>query len=546
METKLKKLPVGIQTFEKIRKGNYIYVDKTKYLVNLIDQEYICFCARPRRFGKSLTVSTLDAMFSGKKELFEGLYAEEFMNRSDYHSSPVIRLDMSDVVTNKGIDMLETTITMRVAEIAEKYGVDIPETYPPGEALRRLIKKAAEQDINGKVVILIDEYDKPYTDFYTNHQMAENIRDVLRDFYSRIKANDQYIRFVFITGIAKFAKFGVFSTMNNIKDISMNEEYGELCGLTEAEIEKYFPEYIEATANKLDINRKELFEQVRKHYDGFCFDGVHRIYNPFSTLCFFDDKEFNDYWMKSGGSKMIADYLKSKNLTVEQFRNFSVLKSFLDEPGYLDATPPQGFLYQAGYLSIREKKSNKFILDYPNTEVLNAMSALLAQNILPSENTFGNLHNLMMEAMEKKNANGIRSILNALLASIPYDDYAGAVRQSVALDLLDVQVREWLYRSTILAFLRGCGVATVAEMHTNLGRPDLVISFIGNTFVIELKVAYQPEDVPAKLAEAVEQMESKNYLAPYPDCVGIAMVIDDTKRQITNDSYTVVDKSSVK
>ncbi|MDR2423370.1 MAG: AAA family ATPase, partial [Prevotellaceae bacterium] len=220
METRPKKLPTGIQTFDEIREGNYIYVDKTQYLVQLIDSGKLYFLARPRRFGKSLTVSTFDAMFSGKKELFKGLYAEEFMNRADYRPSPVIHLDMSDVTTNEGIDVLKMTIKLRVVEIAEKYGVDIPEAYPPGEALRRLIKKVAEQ--HGRVVILVDEYDKPYTDFYTDHQRAEKIRDVLRDFYSRIKANDQYVRFVFLTGIAKFAKFGVFSTLNNITDISMN------------------------------------------------------------------------------------------------------------------------------------------------------------------------------------------------------------------------------------------------------------------------------------------------------------------------------------
>ncbi|MDR2472761.1 MAG: AAA family ATPase, partial [Tannerella sp.] len=354
METKPRKLPIGIQTFEKIREGNYLYVDKTEYLVNLIDNGVIYFYARPRRFGKSLTVSTLDAMFSGKKELFKGLYAEEFMNRPDYHTSPVIRIDLSSMTTNDGIDVLKFTMKLRVAEIAEKYGINIPDTYPPGEALRQLIKETAKQDDNGKVVILIDEYDKPYTDFYTNHQMAETVRDVLRNFYSHIKSNDEYIRFVFLTGIAKFAKFGVFSTLNNIMDISMDERYGEMCGMTAAEIERYFPEHIAATADKFNISPEELLERIRARYDGFCFDGVHRLYNPFSTLCFFDQKKFDDYWMESGTSSMIAKYLKERNLTLEQFRRFPVSSNFLRTPGDLDTTPPEGFLYQAGYLTVRK------------------------------------------------------------------------------------------------------------------------------------------------------------------------------------------------
>jgi hypothetical protein len=237
--------------------------------------------------------------------------------------------------------------------------------------------------------------------------------------------------------------------------------------------------------------------------------------------------------MESGTPDMIAKYLKDRQLSVEQFRGITVSRRFLRMPGYMDATPPEGFLYQAGYLTIRERKELICELDYPNTEVLNAMSALLVQNILPANNSFGNLQRIMLHAMENKNAKEMENILNALLASIPYDDFAEAGRQNIQLNNLDIQVREWLYRSTILAFARGCGVAVVAEMHTNFGRADLVISYSGNTYVVELKVAYKSENVPDKLVEAENQMKRKNYLVPYPGATGLAMVIDDTKRQIT-------------
>ena len=306
-----------------------------------------------------------------------------------------------------------------------------------------------------------------------------------------------------------------------------------MCGLTETEIVQYFPEYIDETARKIQITPAELLEKMRAYYDGFCFDGVHRLYNPFSTLCFFDAKEFNNYWIESGTPAVIAKYLKERNLTVEQFRRLPASKDFLRTPGYMDTTPPEGFLYQAGYLTIREGTIGDFVLDYPNTEVLNAMSALLAQNILPVENSFGNLQQLMLFAMEDKDKNELVEVLNALLASIPYDDFAGAGRMNIKFNRLKLPVQEWLYRSTVLAFFRGCGVVVVAEMHTNLGRADLVISHRSNTCVIELKVAYRSEDVPVKLAEAVEQMRLKNYLAPYPGATGLALVIDDTKRQIT-------------
>jgi hypothetical protein len=532
METKPRKLPIGIQTFSEIREENYIYVDKTQFMVNIIDSGTIYFFARPRRFGKSLTVSTLDAMFSGKKELFKGLYAEEFMNRADYCSSPVIRLDMSRVTTNEGIQVVKSSISSLTLAQAERHDVEIDGNASCGEIFDKLIRKLYRQH-GDKVVILIDEYDKPYTDFYTNPAKAEEIREVLRNFYVRIKANDEYIRFVFITGIGKFAKFGVFSSLNNIEDISMDKKYGEMCGLTEEEIRKYFPEHIDETAKELKISPAELLERMRAYYDGFCFDGIHRLYNPFSTLYFFKAMEFNNYWMESGTPAVIAKYLKERNLTVEQFRRFPASKDFLRMPGDMDATPPEGFLYQAGYLTIREGTVDDFALDYPNTEVLNAMSALLAQNVLSAEISFGNLRQLMLIAMEEKNRAGLVEVINALLASIPYDDFAGAGRLSIKFNHLEIQVQEWLYRSTILAFFRGCGVVVIGDIHTNLGRADLVISHRGKTYVIELKVAYQSKDVPAKLAEALEQMTQKNYLVPYPGATGLALVIDDTKRQIT-------------
>jgi hypothetical protein len=497
----------------------------------MIDNGAIYFFARPRRFGKSLTVSTLDAMFSDKKNLFKGLYAEEFMNRADYHTSPVIRLDMSRVTTNEGIQIVKSSISRLTLAQAERHDIKIDSNASCGEIFDELISKLYRQQ--GKIVILIDEYDKPYTDFYTNPAKAEEIREVLRNFYVRIKANDECIRFVFITGIAKFARFGVFSVLNNPKDISLSKDYGEMCGLTEEEILHYFPEHIAETAKEIGISSNELIERMRAYYDGFCFDGVHQLYNPFSTLNFFDAKEFNNYWIESGSSAMIAKYLKERNLTVEQFRMLPVLKDFIRMPGDLDNTPPEGFLHQAGYLTIREGTTGDFVLDYPNTEVLNAMSSLLARNILSADNSFGNIQQLALFAMKDSDVDGLVEVLNALLASIPYDDFADAGRLSIKFNHLEIQVQEWLYRSTILAFFRGCGAVVVAEMHTNLGRPDLVISHRGKTYVVELKVAYKSEDVPIKLAEALEQMRQKNYLAPYPGAIGLALVIDNTKRQIT-------------
>ena len=531
MENKRLKLPIGIQTFEDIRKGGYVYIDKTKYLVNLIDSGKIYFLARPRRFGKSLTVSAFDALFSGEKELFTGLYAEEFLNRNDFQPSPVIRLDMSDISTNKGIEGVEESILSLTRNVAYKLDVVLSDTQLVGSLLGELITKTAEK-YNRKVVILLDEYDKPYTDFLIDHKMTEKVRDVLRNYYDRIKTKDEYIRFTFITGISKFAKFGVFSTLNSPKDISISPKYAQICGYTEDEIIRYFPDYLEETADEMQISLEVLIDRMRQYYNGFTFDSKAetRLYNPYSTLSFFEDKEFANYWIDTGRPKFIADYMKNRNLTVEQFRNFPVSKEFAQNPGDVDKTPPEGFLYQSGYLTLRKSTSNDFSLDYPNTEVLNSMSELLTQNILTEDASV--VKQVLLSALTFGDVDKTVEMMNCLLAMIPYDDFTGAAKQSVYLGRYTFSAQEWLYRSTLFAFLQGCGVVVEAEMHSGKGRADLVISHKGKIWVIEIKVAYEGESATKKAEEAYRQIIDNNYAKPFPQAICLGLGIDNKLRQI--------------
>ena len=320
MENKRLKLPAGIQTFEEIRNDGYVYVDKTKYLIDLIDNGKTYFLARPRRFGKSLTVSTFDALFSGEKNLFEGLYAEEFLNRPTFKPSPVIRLDMSDITTYKGIAVMEESILRLTRQAAKKLNVEISDTPIAGDLLSELIVATATQ-YRQKVVMLFDEYDNPYTEFMDDPEMANKVRNVLRNFYVKIKAKDEYIRFTFITGISKYAKLGVFSILNTLTDISMMPQFAEICGYTEEEIIRYFPGYLDETANYMHMSTSELIDKMRHYYNGFSFDSEAkaRLYNPFSTLLFFREKDFADFWIESGSSRLIADYMKQHRLTVAQF-----------------------------------------------------------------------------------------------------------------------------------------------------------------------------------------------------------------------------------
>ena len=535
MENKRLKLPIGIQTFEELITEGYVYIDKTPYLVNLIDLGKIYFLARPRRFGKSLTISTFDALFSGKKELFKGLYAEEFLNRPDFKPSPVIRLDMSKIITNRGIDEMGNTIVKQVRDIAGKLGVALSDSNLPGMALEDLITNTAEK-YNQKVVILVDEYDKPYTDFVNNPAMAEKVREELRNYYVQIKANDEYIRFTFITGISKFARFSVFSTLNTPLDISMMPKYAEICGYTEEEIIHYFPDYLDETADEMQISTSELIEKMRHYYNGFTFDSKAkvRLYNPYSTLSFFQKKEFSNFWMLTGKPKFIASYMKGRNLTVEQFRNLPISRNFVENPGDMDDTPPEGFLYQSGYLTLRPGEIHELSLDYPNTEVRNAMSELVTQNIFQyKDESYSQCQTDLLSGLKNKNSEMIIGAFNRLLASIPYDDFTAAAKQNISTNDYAMKPQEWLYRSSIYGFLQGCGIVVAAEMHTNRGRPDLVVSFRGNVWVIEIKVAYEGESAAHKAEEAYRQIIEKNYATPYPDAICLGLGIDDVRRQIT-------------
>jgi hypothetical protein len=534
MERERLKLPAGFQNFEELRKGCYVYVDKTKYLVNLIDTGKIYFLARPRRFGKTLTVSTFEALFSGKKALFQGLYAEEFLNRPDFQPSPVIRLDMSEITTNEGMDGVKESICSLTKFAAKKLNVKLSDTDLYGDLLGELIVETAEK-YGQKVVFLLDEYDKPYTDFVNDPIMAEKVRNVLRSFYARIKTRDEYLRFVFITGISKFAKFGVFSTLNHLTDISLMPEYAEICGYTEEEILHYFPEYLADTAAYMNISTDELIEKMRYYYNGFCFDyqAKARLYNPFSTLSFFKKRVFINHWINTGSSKFMADYMKNNHVTVEQFRNFPVSWDFAESPGDVDTTPPEGFLYQSGYLTLRPGGGESLVLDYPNTEVYNSMSKLVAQNIFEvSGNDYGSYNRRMLAALQTGNDGLLVDAINVLLASIPYDDFSKAAEENVLIQGFRFPAQEWLFRSVILSFLRGCDVVVDAELHTHLGRPDLVIAHCGQTWIVEIKVAYQGQTAEKKAEEALKQIIDNQYAKPYPGAICLGLGIDDADRQI--------------
>ncbi|MDR1022188.1 MAG: ATP-binding protein [Prevotellaceae bacterium] len=532
MDKQPKKLPAGIQTFETIIEGGFIYVDKTRMLVDLVEKGNVYFLARPRRFGKSLTLSTLEAMFQGRKELFKGLYAEEWLNRPNFKPSPVIRLSMNKVTTKQGLDMLNNSLIKLLKDTALLLDVNISDSLSAGDLFSNLIINLYKK-YNEKVVILIDEYDKPYIDYIDDLAEAEEVRNILANLYVQVKANDEYIRFVLLTGISKFAKLGVFSKLNNLTDISLHNDYAALCGITHEELLQNFPDYLELTAEKMKISTDELIVKMKDFYDGFSFNGAVKLYNPYSTLRFFVDGFFGNYWFDGGTSQMLVTYLKDKNIMAEQFHNYPVSLEFVQNPGEMDSAPIEGFLYQCGFLTLREGITNDFALDYPNREVLNAMSRLVSKNLLTRrDEDFSRCYTDTINALYTLNYEKLVSALNRLLASIPYEDYRQA-EDNIIYNAYTFSPKEWFYRAAILTFFRGCGLAAVAEMHTNKGRADLVLSYKGKIWILEIKVAYKGENPAAKADEAYRQIFEKNYAKPYPNAACIGMAVDDEKRQIT-------------
>jgi hypothetical protein len=527
---KLPKLPIGIQTFDEIIKDGYLYVDKTGYLVDLIDRGKVYFLSRPRRFGKSLTISTFEAIFSGRKELFRDLRAEEFLNRPDYRTYPVLRLDMSRVSTSGGARTVPDSAARITRESAAIHGIEIDESLSPADALRIFIGRLCAKA--GPVAVLVDEYDKPVLDFIDRPDEAEYVRTVMRDFYAQIKSQDESVRFVFITGITKFSKMGVFSALNNLEDISMDAPYAAMLGYTESEMRGSFVDYIGRAARTTGRSAEDLVSEMRDYYDGFSFDGKSRLYNPFSTLLFFSKMEFRNYWFDSGTPSYIAKYMRDRNLTADQFRGMGVSRDFAASPGEIETATAASFLYQSGYLSLRPGEYDDFSLDYPNREVLISMSRLLTENILGSQDAAMISSSSFKRALSLGDVGRFVEEIDRLLSSIPYDDFSQSAEMTVRRRGLGMGGREWLYRSTILSFMIGMGLDVEAEPHTSGGRADLRVRFRDRVWIIEIKVAKRGEDAGVRADEAMSQILEKGYADRYDNAVLVGMAIDDERRGV--------------
>ena len=505
MKQSIKKLPIGIQTFEKLIKGNHLYIDKTELIYRLINNGFAYFLSRPRRFGKSLLISTLDEIFKGNKELFKDLWIYE----SDYEwkEFPVIRIDFSKQGAENKED-LKRHIKEQLDVVAYKYDIELsrPDYYSRFEEL------IAKLGSIGKVVILIDEYDKPLIDHITETDAAIGMREVLKGFYTIIKAMDAHVRFVLLTGVSKFSKAGVFSGLNNLNDISMTADHSALLGITQNELEYYFEDRISNMAEEENIEPKALLEEIKHWYNGYCFsEKCTQVYNPYSTLMLFDHRSFRNYWFETGTPSFLVNLMQKQSFKLHDIHKETDTMSFSTyEIERLRLTP---LLFQCGYLTIKAFNKDRMLytLDYPNFEVKNSFLTYIANFFSNYENSKGAVYE-MTDALKTGSFDQFFQILKTFFANIDYDLHLNY---------------EKYYQTIFYVVFQLIGLNIKAEVKTNIGRIDAVID--GEAiYLFEFKFNGTKE-------EALSQIIKKEYLVKYLGqgkpvfAVGVAFVDKNIK-----------------
>ena len=374
METPLRRFPIGLQNFEQIRRDNRVYIDKTDLIYQMTHMDTIYFLSRPRRFGKSLLVSTLEAYFQGKKELFKGLAMERL--ETEWNEYPVLHMDFSSA-TYAEANRLKEVLDIQISRWEGVYGKNEAERSF-GARFEGVIQRAYEK--TGKqVVVLVDEYDSPLLDTNNNRELQSELRAIVRDFYSPLKKNAHYLRFLFLTGISKFSQLSIFSELNNLKNISTDDRYASICGITEEELLTELKPYIERMAQKNGETYEETCANLKKKYDGYHFSGnCPDIYNPFSLFCALDSMAYKNYWFSTGTPTFLLDLLKRAQFDVRRMDSLDAMEEQFDAPTET-ITDPIPVLYQAGYLTIKEynPRYHNYVLGYPNEEVRYSFTSAL-------------------------------------------------------------------------------------------------------------------------------------------------------------------------
>ena len=493
----LKLYPIGIQTFERIRKEDKLYIDKTEYIYRMAHTSgTYFFLGRPRRFGKSLLVTTMQSYFEGKKELFKGLAIENL--EKEWTEYPVLHFDMSG---GKHMDkeQLEEYLDYRLQEEEKKWGV----TKPVKGANNRLIDliNTAYEKSGKQVVVLIDEYDAPMLDVVHEKEQLDMLRNMMRNFYSPLKYSEAKLRFVFLTGITKFSQVSIFSELNNIINISMNDEYAGICGITKEELLTQMSEDIDELAKSQELTREETIAELKENYDGYHFSAKSPdVYNPFSLLNCFSTREFGAYWFSSGTPTYLIKMMRKFKVMPTNISRMYAKSSAFDAPTE-NMTAITPLLYQSGYLTIKgyDKFSKLYTLDLPNKEIKVGLFESLLPNYL--EGMFAQNGDVAIAQMSvlirQDNMDGALQLLQTFLGTVPYcnvTNYEGHYQQML-----------------FIIFSLLTGYVVDVEVHTPKGRLDIVMLTHTRLYIIELKLNKNAQ-------AALQQINLKNYAQRFALC----------------------------
>ena len=491
MELSGRRYPIGIQNFEQLRTRNCVYVDKTELVYKLVNTDQIYFFSRPRRFGKSLLVSTLEAYFQGKKELFEGLAMERL--EQEWEVCPVLHVDFS---LTKYTELRDLTgqLNLFLSRWEEIYGKK-EEEEGAAERLQGIILRAYAK--TGKpVVVLIDEYDAPLLDSNSDALLQQQLRNEMRKFFSPLKGLGQYLRFLFITGISKFSQLSIFSELNNLQNISMRDDFSALCGITEEELLTQLKPDIERMAEANDETYEEACLHLKRQYDGYHFSkACADIYNPFSLFNAFNSKEYKNYWFSTGTPTFLIDILRHADFDVRALEGVEATDEQFDAPTE-QITSPIPVLYQSGYLTIKgyDRNFQIYRLAYPNGEVRKGfIESLLPSYVhLPAQNNTFYVVSFLRDLM-KGDVESCLERTRSFFASIPND--------------LENKTEKH-YQTIFYLLFRLMGQYVESEVKSSVGRADVVVQLQDVVYVFEFKYDGTPE-------EALAQIDSKQYAIPY-------------------------------
>ncbi len=485
------KYPIGIQNFEEIRTKGFAYVDKTRLLYKLVDEGKYYFLSRPRRFGKSLLLSTIESFFQGRKDLFEGLAIEKLENKWESH--PIMHLDLNTERYDTK-EALDNRLSLALSGWEELYGGNHNEKSLSSR-FEGVIARAAKHT-GRQVVILVDEYDKPMLQAIGNEALQAEYRATLKAFYGALKSCDRHIRFAFLTGVTKFGKVSVFSDLNNLFDISFDKRYVSICGITESELRTQFDASVETLAKANGMSKGECYARLKHDFDGYHFEwNTEGIYNPFSLLNTLSSCQFRDYWFETGTPSFLVHQLQKTNYRLEEMTEEPLTADTLNSIDIMDENPLP-LLYQSGYLTIKDydPEFKTFLLDFPNREVRDGFIKYLVPFYMPKKNdksTF-DISNFVRE-VRSGDAEGFMRRLEAFFAN---GDYAL------------MGDRELYFHNAMYVFFTLLGLYVEVERHTTNGRMDILVQTKDFIYIFELKI-----DKSADIA--LQQIEEKGYARPF-------------------------------